>query len=152
MTFKRTLAILALALATALPASSAVMSNNCRVRISCFETPNGVHARVVVESAWGALIDGDLSLNVNGTQVKVEPILTSEAIMDTTWIAPPGTTVSVCARVVGKNWIHSEHFLPADTTACSYWSAEMTTRTQLPPSRLRERHRSAPVPAPRIGD
>lgn len=145
MNFKRTIALTALALTAALPVAAATMSNNCRVRVSAYETPNGVHARVVVEAAWGALIDGDLMVSVNGSQVKLEPVLTSEAILDTTWIAPPGQTVSVCARVVGKNWITVEHWLPADTTACTFWSAERTGSNALPPSRTRETYPGAPV-------
>jgi hypothetical protein len=145
-------AALMLAAACATPAfAEPLMSNNCRVDVRCTELPDGVYATVQVDAIWGALIDGDLVLRVNGNDVKVEPILTNTQQSFVMRIAPRGVTVTTCARLTGVNWIDEEATLPADTTDCAFWSSESPVGPNIP-GRVEGPALRAPKPvaAPRI--
>lgn len=150
--FRIALTALLLFAVTALTVEAFEMTDNARLRVTCFENANGVFAVLMVESQWGAFIDAEVTLSVNGQAVKVEPVQTHTAVMTHTWIALPGTAVSVCADMVGFNWITDERRLAIDQTACTVRAADIRHPATPPRLRLRDQNTSPPARLPWPGN
>lgn len=128
-------------LAFAAPVSAATF-DQARVRTRVVENANGVFAEITVTSNWGALVDGELRLTVDGRDVKIEPVLTSTYQIVSEYLAPAGTTVYACAMLQGKAWTGpGDSHQPVNVTACAFHSSEMGTLPNRAgsPERLRVR-------------
>lgn len=132
---------------------SAATYDQARVRTQVVENANGVFAEITVTSNWGALIDGEMRVTVDGRDVKLEPVNTSTYQIFSEYLAPVGTTVYACAMLQGNAWTGpGDSHQPVNVTACVFHSTEMGTLPNRAgsPERLRVRPGLSPAMRPLV--
>ena len=136
-------------LAFTVPATAATF-DQARVTTRVVENANGVFAEVTVTSNWGALVDADMRLTVDGREIKVEPVSTATYQLFNEYLAPAGTTVYACATLQGNAWTGpGDAHQPVQVTACAFHSSEMgTVPNRTGAERLRVRPGISPAMRP----
>lgn len=121
MTHDKTRFLPAMALAAALASPAAAAPDGSGVGLDLIAQGDKVVAAVTLEHVLDLPMELDLSYEVNGQNVKTEPVLVLGPTIYIETIGDLGGVYSVCASIDGLIRINGDLTLPTEGTRCAMW-------------------------------